>query len=234
MKKRMMYTAIALLSMMLLLGACSSNNNSDNNTPPENNNNENVNDNTGNVEEDNTNDMNNEEENEEENDSAEDEDVDHQEGLKFGETGTVISGDISENYRAEITPVSVEFLDEFYHEERDRNYDPKEDVFVKVTVDVKNTDDKAYELKKITNPALAVYDSEEVVDLKFQNNTFDEEVDKAGEELSIEDEIAPGEEVTISYIFDREEADDYYFIFGSAGDQIVTYAQWEIEAADFE
>jgi len=224
MNKKITALFLAVLTIALLT-ACG---NDDNNTSLENNNNDNVNDNTENVEEDKTNEMNNEEEN----DSADD--VDHQQGLKFGETGTVISGDISENYRAEITPVSVEFLDEFYHEERNRNFDPKEDVFLKVTVDVKNTDDKAYELKKIKNPALAVYDSEEVVDMKFQNNTFDEEINKAGEELSIEDEIGPGEEVTISYIFDREEADDYYFIFGSAGDQIVTYAQWVIGAADFE
>lgn len=224
MNKKITALFLAVFTIALLT-ACG---NDDNNTPLDNNNNENVNDNTENVEEDKTNEMNNEEES----DSADD--VDHQQGLKFGETGTVISGNFSDNYRTEITPVSLEFLDEFYDVNREKDYDSVEGVYVYVTIDIKNTDDKAYEIKKIMRPSWAVYDSDTFSDLSFQSPTFDEEVEMDGEELSVDDEIEPGEEVTISYVYDRPKADEYYFAFGMGGDQIVTYAQWEFETADFE
>jgi|SRR5699024_820154 len=67
------------------------------------------------------------------NDTA-NENVEDQKGLQFGETGTVISGNISDNYRAEITPEAIAFLDEYYHEDRDKDYKAKEGVFVEVTI----------------------------------------------------------------------------------------------------
>lgn len=217
------FVLLIVLAMVLVVGC--SNNDENNNASMENNNNNELNN------EDNNEDVGEEDNNNEENN---DEDEDHQQGLKFGETGTVISGNISDNYRAEITPVSLEFLDEFYDVNREKDYDSVEGVYVYVTVDIKNTDDKAYEIKKIMRPSLAVYDSDTLSDLDFQNPTFDEEVEMDGEELSVDDKIEPGEEVTISYVYDRAEADEYYFAFGMGGDQIVTYAQWEFEAADFE
>src|SRR5699024_10610965 len=103
------------------------------------------------------------------------------------------SGDMFENYRADITPTSVELVDEYHDKTRDRDYEPKEEVFVKLTVNIKNTDDKEYPIKKIKSPSMAVYDSEELTDLTFQNNTFDEEIEKSGKELTVEDELAPDE-----------------------------------------
>lgn len=215
--KKIGFVLLIALAMVLVVGC--SNNDENNDTSEENNNN---------------NELTNEDNKEKVGEEDHDEDVDHQQGLKFGETGTVISGNISDNYRAEITPVSLEFLDEFYDVNREKDYDSVEGVYVYVTVDIKNTDDKAYEIKKIIRPSLAVYDSDRFSDLSFQSPTFDEEVEMNGEELSVDDKIEPGEEVTISYVYDRPEADEYYFAFGMGGDQIVTYAQWEFETGDFE
>lgn len=237
--KRLSMIIITLFSLSLLLAACSDSN--DNKEPEENteigeepNTDENSQD--ENVEDENTDDTNSEDANSEdetEGDDGSEETVDHQTGLKFGETGTVISGDVSDNYQMEVTPESIEFIDEY--EDENGVQEAWEEVLVKYTAKIKNTGDEAYSLSNIMLPSLAPYAGEEdTASLNHQLSTFDEEITKDGQEITIDDEIAPGEEVTMVSVYDTKKSDEYHLIYGSETDQIVTYAQWEITQTDFK
>src|SRR5699024_3426868 len=149
--KKNLSSIFIIITALFLLVACS---NDGNNNMNENNNDEEVNN------EEINDDLNNDDEDNNTEDSAStSEKIENQTELSFSETGTLITGDISENFRVEIKPESVEYTDEY--EDEIGKEEPWEEIFVKYTAKIKNTDDKAFPISKIRVPSLATWENEE-------------------------------------------------------------------------
>jgi len=147
--------------------------------------------------------------------------VEHQEGLKIGDKGTVVSGTLSDNERYEITLNDFQSVAEesvegesIYHE-----------IFLKANVTLKNIDDKALSIDSIFEPSVGDENLEDIeLFPPFRVDYFQED-----KKTKLEGEtIEPGETVVIDYYFDTNQADMYRFAFGNSIDQIVAYAQWNI------
>ncbi|MBP1968660.1 hypothetical protein J2Z83_000752 [Virgibacillus natechei] len=169
-----------------------------------------------------------EEESEEEentNDSSESNDthVEHQEGLKMGETGIVV--DNSEN-RYEVTLNSIEYVDEVGGSEAIG------DTHAVVDITVKNIGEESFNAKDIYEPSFGPIEGEEGLQATL-NPIFIDEPGMVEQDL-LEGEVAPGESVTGVHIYDIEKVEEYLFIIGGKGHQIRTYAQWEVSDSEIE
>lgn len=218
-KWQVKYTGVLIfISIILVLGACSNDKNANN----EENGNENIGaENAENNSEDGFNENeqgNNEQEEDTENNSFSV--VEHQKGLKMGETGTVVSGTISENDRYEVTLNDMELLTEV---EGETMYN---EVFIRANVTIKNIDEKPISLDDIFTPTVGDEDLEDIeLFPEFNAEFYTDDHGTAFEG----NEIAPGEQVIVDYYFDTVEADYYRFAFGNPIDQIVTFANWKIK-----
>lgn len=146
--------------------------------------------------------------------------VEHQKGLKLGDTGTVVSGTLSENDRYEITLNDMELLTEV---EGETNYN---EIFVKANVAIKNIEEQPLPLDAIFRPTVGDENLEDIeLFPEFKKEFFTDEKGTVFEG----NEIAPGETVYANYYFDTVKADYYRFAFGNPSDQIVTFANWKIK-----
>ncbi|WP_026906279.1 DUF4352 domain-containing protein [Paucisalibacillus globulus] len=154
-----------------------------------------------------------------------DEHIEHQYGLKIGETGTVVSyfsNNLDDRIRYEVTLNEVRY---------DENLDLRlfEDAFVVVDITIKNIDDQSFKLTDIFTPNFG--DLESTVYFVPVKSEFVQ--DFSGITI-LEGELQPGETKTGNYVFDVPNADNYKFAFGKTSDQIVTLAEWELSAEEIK
>lgn len=216
------YTSIfiLLLSLVMVMGACSNDKKEQDKEKEETvvEEQENPNENEDDVVIDEQEEQEEEEEVDEEEDSLEQ--IEHQKGLKIGDTGTVVSGSLNENDRYEITLNDIELLTEV---EGETIYN---EIFVKANVSIKNIEDEPLSLEAIFRPTVGDEDLEDIeLFPEFKKEFFADEKGTPFEG----NEIAPGETVFADYYFDTVEADYYRFAFGNPSDQIVAFANWKIK-----
>lgn len=215
------YTSIfiLLLSVVMVMGACSNNKNEEKAEKEDNVTENPVNSNETNKDDEEMDEQEEKEEIDEQEKSLDQ--VEHQEGLKIGDKGTVVSGTLSDNERYEITLNDFQSVAEesvegesIYHE-----------IFLKANVTLKNIDDKALSIDSIFEPSVGDENLEDIeLFPPFRVDYFQED-----KKTKLEGEtIEPGETVVIDYYFDTNQADMYRFAFGNSIDQIVSYAQWNI------
>lgn len=169
-----------------------------------------------------------EEENVEEDENANDSNgntdthIDHQEGLGMGETGIVV--DNSEN-RYEVTLNSIEYEDIVGGTEAIG------DTHAIVNITVKNIGEDSFDARDIYEPSFGVPGDEGLQ--ATLNPLFIDDPEMVDHDL-LEGEVAPGESVSGVHIYDIEKGDEYRFIIGGSGHQIITYAQWEVSGSEIE
>ncbi|MCT1901552.1 DUF4352 domain-containing protein [Oceanobacillus sojae] len=151
---------------------------------------------------------------EEEESSNNDEYIEHQLGLNIGDTATVVSS--TEEYKYEVTVNEVSYRDEL------ENVTLYEDIFVLADVTVKNVDEKSFDAADIFTPALGELDSN-----KYIPAISPDYLQNTSEITLVEGELAPGDSVEGTFVFDVDQAKQYNLAFGHAGDQIKTRAEWE-------
>lgn len=144
-----------------------------------------------------------------------DEHIEHQSGLQIGETGTV-----EDTYRYEVTLHSVEFIDEI--DDIDAEGLDAE-AFASVNMAIENIDDESFHIRELFTPGFGP-NAESV---SLNETIIDYDIDVGLDVL--DDEVEPGESVTGYHIFSvPETAEEYMFAIGGPGQQIHTYADWEI------
>lgn len=145
----------------------------------------------------------------------------HQEGLKIGDTGSVVDND--EN-RYDVTLNSVTFKDSV------AGLEPNGETFVVANITVENTGDNSFDAVNMYNPGFGPKGGIETT----LNDVFMDAGTEVDEDL-LEGEIAPGESVTGDHIFEiGEMSDQYLFIIGGSGQQILTYANWDVLESDID
>ena len=145
----------------------------------------------------------------------------HQEGLQIGDTGSVVDND--EN-RYDVTLNSVTFKDSV------AGLEPNGETFVVANITVENTGDNSFDAVNMYNPGFGPKGGIETT----LNGVFMDAGVEVDENL-LEGEIAPGESVTGDHIFEiGERSDQYLFIIGGSGQQILTYANWDVLESDIE
>ncbi|WP_077602602.1 DUF4352 domain-containing protein [Oceanobacillus sojae] len=140
--------------------------------------------------------------------------IEHQLGLNIGDTATVVSS--PEEYKYEVTVNEVSYHDEL------ENVTLYEDIFVLADVTVKNVDEKSFDAADIFTPALGELDSN-----KYIPAISPDYLQNTSEITLVEGELAPGDSVESTFVFDVDQAKQYNLAFGHAGDQIKTRAEWE-------
>ncbi|WP_130859237.1 DUF4352 domain-containing protein [Gracilibacillus phocaeensis] len=158
---------------------------------------------------------------EDEEETNNDEHIEHQLGLSIGDTATVVSSPDDLTY--EVTINEVSYRDEL------ENVTLYDDTFVLVDVTVENVDDKTFDAADIFTPAIGELDSEEyvpAVDSEYLQNT--------SEITMVEGELAPGDSVEGTFVFDAMQVEQYNLAFGHAGDQITTRAEWEFNSDEIQ
>ncbi|GEM_PF-5426868 len=225
-KNKNFFGAILLIGLIAVLAACSDENeqqDAEDVTDPEQNE---VEDETNTSEtdesatDDDMDDTNDDAENNNtENDDEDDTIIEHQTGLGIGDTGTVVSGTLSENDAYEVTLNEIKFVDEV---EGETIYN---EVFIKANVTIKNMEDDALALDAIFLPTVGDENEDDIVLFPAMKEDYYE--DDSETELE-QEEIEPGESIVADYYFDANEAELYRFSFGNPIDQIVTYVHWEI------
>nr|WP_026683193.1 DUF4352 domain-containing protein [Priestia megaterium] len=220
MKKNSLLSMFLVLIICLILAACSDDKpnketeqTGEEQTETDSNNTDTSNENTQQESEDGT---ATEEKDEE---TSNDEYVEHQLGLKIGETGIVVSSPDKLKYEVALNEVS-------YRDELE-NVSLYGDTFVLVDVTVKNVDDRAFDATDIFEPGLGGLDSNEYVPPIGSQYLQD-----ASEIQLIEGELDPGDSINGTYVFDIEKTDNYNFVFGHAADQITTRAEWEFSEGE--
>lgn len=148
--------------------------------------------------------------------------IDHQEGLGMGETGIVV--DNSEN-RYEVTLNSIEYEDIVGGTEAIG------DTHAIVNITVKNIGEDSFDARDIYEPSFGVPGDEGLQ--ATLNPLFIDDPEMVDHDL-LEGEVAPGESVSGVHIYDIEKGDEYRFIIGGSGHQIITYAQWEVSDSEIE
>lgn len=151
---------------------------------------------------------------EEDESSSDDGYIEHQLGLNIGDTATVVSS--TEKYKYEVTVNEVSYRDEL------ENVTLYEDTFVLADVTVKNVDEKSFDAADIFTPALGELDSN-----KYTQAISPDYLQNTPEVTLVEGELAPGDSVEGTFVFDVEQVKQYNLAFGHAGDQITTRAEWE-------
>lgn len=178
------------------------------------------------------NDINDAEENNEADNDEVNSDEEDQEDLSFDESGIVVSGQASENFKFEVTPVSIEFIDEY---EGEYGVDEAlEDVLIKYTAKIENIDNKTIPIQSLKFPTIQPIEDEADENLDNEGAAYEEEITKDGKDISKDDEIEPGEVIEVVSVYDTKETDLYYLKYGLESDQIVTHAHWKIEKKDFK
>jgi hypothetical protein len=155
-------------------------------------------------------------------DDVRDEYPDSQEGLRIGETGVVV--DTMENMY-EVTLNSISFKDTL------GALGPNGVSFAIVNTTIENIGDKAFNIRNIYPPGLGAKGGsiEASINRVFQYKNVELE------ENLYEGMLEPGDSMTGDHIFDIDTfGDEYYFNFGAAGHQIVTYANWVISEDEIE
>ncbi|MBP1968646.1 hypothetical protein J2Z83_000738 [Virgibacillus natechei] len=145
--------------------------------------------------------------------------VEHQEGLKMGETGVVEDN----NKKYEVTLNSIEYVDVV------GDFEAEGDTYAVSNITVTNIDDHSFNAKDIYRPG---FGPENELDASLNQVLLDNS-DRVDQDL-LEGEIAPGEDITGVHVFDIERTEDYVFALGGSGVQIRTYAQWEISDSEIE
>lgn len=147
--------------------------------------------------------------------------VEHQEGLGIGETGTVV--DNNEN-RYEVTLNSVKFEDSV------ADLELNGETFVVTNITVKNVGNDSFDVVDMHSLGFGPEGNIET----SMNRVFREANVEVEEDL-LEGEIAPGESVTGDHVFEiGETSDQYLFIIGGSGQQIITYANWDVLEDEIE
>lgn len=145
----------------------------------------------------------------------------HQEGLRINDTGSVVDND--EN-RYDVTLNSVTFKDSV------ADLEPNGETYVVANITVENTGDNSFDVANMYNPGFGPKGGIETT----LNGVFMDAGVEVDEDL-LEGEIAPGESVTGDHIFEiGETSDQYLFIIGGSGQQILTYANWDVLESDIE
>ncbi|GEN88360.1 DUF4352 domain-containing protein [Oceanobacillus sojae] len=158
---------------------------------------------------------------EEDESSINDEYIEHQLGLSIGDTAIVVSSE--EDYKYEVTVNEVSYRDEL------ENVTLYEDTFVLADVTVKNVDEKAFNAADIFTPALGELDSN-----KYTPAISPDYLGNTSEITLVEGELAPGDSVEGTFVFDVAQAKQYNLAFGHAGDQIKTRAEWEFSEDEIQ
>lgn len=223
MKKYMKLSFYLLLAAFLIVG-CSDNGETDD---EQNNNNQNQETNEAADEDDASEEIYEEEnpddtsENEEETNESNDTFVENQEGLRVGDAGTIV--DNNKN-RYEVTLNSVEFKDSV------AGLELNGEAFVVANITVKNIGDDSFDVLNMHSSGFGPEGA-----LQASMNEVFRDAGVELEEDLIEGEIAPGESVTGDHVFEIDQlADQYLFIIGGSGQQIITYANWDVLESDIE
>ncbi|MDY7045174.1 DUF4352 domain-containing protein [Virgibacillus sp. M23] len=151
--------------------------------------------------------------------TSNDEYVEHQLGLKIGETGTVVSS--PDKLKYEVTLNEVSYRDEL------ENVPSHGNTFVVVDVTVKNVDDRTFDATDIFEPSLRAVASDE-----YKVPIGSEMIQGISDIQMIEGELTPSDTKTGNYVFRIEKADNYNFAFGIESDQITTRAEWEFSEGE--
>ncbi|MBP1968647.1 hypothetical protein J2Z83_000739 [Virgibacillus natechei] len=213
MKQFIKLSLLFTLALILVVGC--SNNEDDDQTAGEEDNNKQE---TSTVEEDEDSEV--DDSSEEESSDSNDTHIEHQKGLKMGETGIV--EDNGDN-KYEVTLNSVEYVDVV------GGLDSEGETHAVANMTVKNIGDNNFNAKNIYEPGFGP-DGE----LQSSLNSVLMDVDDVEEDL-LEGEIAPGESATGDHVFVVEEKhDNYLFIIGGSGHQIITYANWDVPESEVE
>lgn len=146
--------------------------------------------------------------------------VEHQEGLTMGETGIVV--DNSEN-RYEVTLNSVRYEDSI------AGMDAGDGAYVVANMTVKNIGDQSFNAINMYEPGFGHVDEMQATLNPILIDLEDLELDL------LEGEIAPEESVTGDHVFEiNEKEDEYLFVIGGSGHQIITYANWDVLESEVE
>lgn len=223
-KKYIKLTFLFIVTSLFIV-ACNGNDNADERVNEENSNQEtNETEEDEPAEEDVVTDENSSEEASENEDSEADDDNtigNHQEGLQIGDTGSVVDND--EN-RYDVTLNSVTFKDSV------AGLEPNGETYVVANITVENTGDNSFDAVNMYNPGFGPEGGIETT----LNGVFMDAGAEVDEDL-LEGEIAPGESITGDHIFEiGETSDQYLFIIGGSGQQILTYANWDVLESDIE
>lgn len=150
---------------------------------------------------------------------------DHQ-GLSLGETAEIQDYLVS-GLHYEITLNKVESI------ELVNNQEPKGDFYALVEVTLKNLhEDETMDAGDGFGPG---FGTEMELQAPFNSIYLDEDdyVDLVEDLnfLQIQGEMAPGEEVTGTYLYDVDESDEYHFAYN---DKMVTFASWNVSPDEIE
>ncbi|MCM3739540.1 DUF4352 domain-containing protein [Oceanobacillus luteolus] len=224
--KKYIKLSFILIITILFIAACNGDDKVDEGVNEEENSNQETNETEENetTEEDVINEEDSSEEVTDNDESEEDGDIsfgNHQEGLRIGDTGTVVDNDKN---RYDVTLNSVTFKDSV------AGLEPNGETFVVANITVKNTGDASFDAANMYNPGFGPEGGLQTT----MNDIFRDAGVELDEEL-LEGEIAPGESVTGDHIFEiGEVSDQYRFIIGGSGQQILTYANWDVLESDIE